>query len=87
MSLSLEQKYRVLRAVKGIASELGIILEYPDMLAEYRADYGPEVVELLAGVISVAEWQSTRDWVVSRRDLLIARAKAKLGDDLGALRQ
>jgi hypothetical protein len=87
MSLSVMQQYHVARKVHGLALELGTLIELLDGLAQLRADYGPEVEDYLSGIISVAEWQSSREWAVSRRDLLIARAKAKLGDDLGALRQ
>ena len=50
-----------------------------------EAQYGDEVVSFLAGVISVAEWQDTRNWVVQRRDLLRQRVQNEMGDGLDAL--
>jgi len=82
MSLTLRQQYEVLQAVKRLGGELQNVVTQLDRLAELRAAYGPEVVTLLNGVISPAEWQSTRDWVAARRDLLWGRVNAAMGAGL-----
>jgi len=83
MSLTLRQQYEVLQSVRLLGAELHNTVVQLDYLKKLRTDYGPDVVTLLDGVISVAEWQSTRDWVVARRELLWGRVNGILGGGLG----
>ena len=82
MSLTLRQQYEVLQAVRLLGAELHNTVTQLDYLKALRDTYGPDVVTLLDGVISPAEWQSTRDWVAARRDLLWGRVNAAMGAGL-----
>ena len=85
MALTLLQQYEVLHEVRRLHAEMNNVVSQLDRVAELRARYGDNVVTFLAGVISPAEWQDTRNWVVSRRDLLRQRVQAEMGDGLDAL--
>jgi hypothetical protein len=86
MPLTLLQKYEVLHKVRFVAANLKNFIEALDTLPELREKYGDDVIEFLDGVISVAEWQDSRDWAVARHGLLAQRVDAKFGDGLDALR-
>ena len=85
MPLSLLQQYEVLHRVRFVAANLKNFVDALDTLPELREKYGDDVIEFLDGVISVAEWQDSRNWAVARHALIRQRVDAKFGDGLDAL--